>query len=227
MPPSAVSLKNLLRRFRRHRRGSAAVEFALVAPIFFALLFAIVEVALMFFATQVLETVTQASARYRPDRTGAERLADPGAIQDLCLQPDSGAVHLRQRQGQRPELSFVRGRSATAARSMPAAISSAPTNYCPGNAGDHRVRAAVLPVAAVRHRARLQHVEPGRATSGGSRRPRHSRTSRSRRRRRVAEERCNEGGDLTPFRLCRQRPRRLHGATAAALPRPSSRSSSR
>jgi Flp pilus assembly protein TadG len=63
MPPAA-SLKNLFRRFRRHRRGSAAVEFALVAPIFFALLFAIVEVALMFFASQVLETVTQASARY-------------------------------------------------------------------------------------------------------------------------------------------------------------------
>jgi Flp pilus assembly protein TadG len=40
------------------------VEFALVAPIFFALLFAIIEVALMFFANQVLETVTQASARY-------------------------------------------------------------------------------------------------------------------------------------------------------------------
>lgn len=59
-----VSLKTLLRRFCRHRRGSAAVEFALVAPVFFALLFAIIEVALMFFAGQVLETVTQASARY-------------------------------------------------------------------------------------------------------------------------------------------------------------------
>jgi Flp pilus assembly protein TadG len=64
MPPSAAPLKNLLRRFRRHRRGSAAVEFALVAPVFFALLFAIIEVALMFFASQVLETVTQAAARY-------------------------------------------------------------------------------------------------------------------------------------------------------------------
>src|SRR5262244_777473 len=60
----APSLKNLLGRFRRNRRGSAAVEFALVAPVFFALLFAIIEVALMFFATQVLETVTQESARY-------------------------------------------------------------------------------------------------------------------------------------------------------------------
>ena len=36
---------NLLHRFRRNGRGSAAVEFALVAPVFFALLFAIIEVA--------------------------------------------------------------------------------------------------------------------------------------------------------------------------------------
>ena len=53
----------LLSRFRRNRRGSAAVEFALVAPLFFALLFAIIETGLMFFANQVLETLTQDSAR--------------------------------------------------------------------------------------------------------------------------------------------------------------------
>ena len=55
--------RNILRRFRRNRRGSAAVEFALVAPIFFGLLFAIMELAMVFFASQVLETVTQDSAR--------------------------------------------------------------------------------------------------------------------------------------------------------------------
>jgi Flp pilus assembly protein TadG len=52
-----------LRRFRRNRAGSAAVEFALVAPVFFALLFAIIETGIIFFANQVLETVTQDSAR--------------------------------------------------------------------------------------------------------------------------------------------------------------------
>jgi Flp pilus assembly protein TadG len=31
-----------LRRFRRNSRGSAAVEFAIVAPLFFGLLFAII-----------------------------------------------------------------------------------------------------------------------------------------------------------------------------------------
>jgi len=60
---STVSLRNLLRRFRRNRRGSTAVEFALVAPVFFALLFAILETAIVFFAGQVLESVTQNSAR--------------------------------------------------------------------------------------------------------------------------------------------------------------------
>jgi len=63
MPPSTASKTNILRRFRRNRRGSAAVEFALVAPIFFAVLFAIIELALVFFASQILETVTQDSAR--------------------------------------------------------------------------------------------------------------------------------------------------------------------
>src|SRR3982074_1657944 len=58
-----ASVRNALRRFRRNRRGSAAVEFALVAPVFFALLFAIIETAIVFFASQVLETVTQDSAR--------------------------------------------------------------------------------------------------------------------------------------------------------------------
>ena len=66
MPSLAAAkapVRNILRRFRRSRAGSAAVEFALIAPVFFALLFAIIEVATMFFASQVLETITQDSAR--------------------------------------------------------------------------------------------------------------------------------------------------------------------
>jgi Flp pilus assembly protein TadG len=63
MPPSTAPKTNILRRFRRNRRGSAAVEFALVAPIFFAVLFAIIELALVFFASQMLETVTQDTSR--------------------------------------------------------------------------------------------------------------------------------------------------------------------
>lgn len=53
----------MLGRFGRNRRASAAIEFAMVAPIFFALLFAIIETAFMFFAGQVLETAVQDSSR--------------------------------------------------------------------------------------------------------------------------------------------------------------------
>jgi Flp pilus assembly protein TadG len=54
---------NVLDRFRRNRRGSAAVDFALIAPLFFCVLFAILETAILFFASQVLENATQETAR--------------------------------------------------------------------------------------------------------------------------------------------------------------------
>jgi Flp pilus assembly protein TadG len=60
---STAPAKNIFHRFRRNRRASAAVEFALVAPVFFALLFAIIETGIVFFAGQVLETITQSAAR--------------------------------------------------------------------------------------------------------------------------------------------------------------------
>ena len=59
----AFSCLRLLRRFRRSNRGAAALEFALVAPVFFALLFAILETGIMFLADQLLESITQESAR--------------------------------------------------------------------------------------------------------------------------------------------------------------------
>ncbi|WP_342724817.1 TadE/TadG family type IV pilus assembly protein [Bradyrhizobium sp. B097] len=64
MPLPANSFARLIRRFRRNRSGVTAVEFALVAPLFFGLLFAIIEVAMIFFASQVLETATQDSSRF-------------------------------------------------------------------------------------------------------------------------------------------------------------------
>lgn len=51
------------RRFARQQDGAAAVEFALVAAPFLALLFAILETALVFFAGQTLETAATDSAR--------------------------------------------------------------------------------------------------------------------------------------------------------------------
>ena len=60
---SRVSFAKALRDINSNRRGSAAVEFAMIAAPFFMMLFAIVETGLMFFAQQALETATQDAAR--------------------------------------------------------------------------------------------------------------------------------------------------------------------
>jgi Flp pilus assembly protein TadG len=52
-----------LRRLLRRQDGAAAVEFALVAAPFLALVFAIIETAVVFFAGQALETAAADSAR--------------------------------------------------------------------------------------------------------------------------------------------------------------------
>jgi Flp pilus assembly protein TadG len=51
------------RRLVHRQDGAAAVEFALVAAPFIALMFAILETGLVFFASQTLETVASDSAR--------------------------------------------------------------------------------------------------------------------------------------------------------------------
>lgn len=82
---SLTALNKVLRRFRRSRRGSAAVEFAFIAPIFFVLLFAILETALMFFAAQVLETGTQDSARLMYTNQAQNSKMTQAAFEtDLC-----------------------------------------------------------------------------------------------------------------------------------------------
>jgi Flp pilus assembly protein TadG len=52
-----------MRRFARAQDGATAVEFALVATPFLALLFAIVETALVFFAGQTLEAAVSETSR--------------------------------------------------------------------------------------------------------------------------------------------------------------------
>lgn len=51
------------RQFARHQGGATAVEFALVLLPFLALMFGIIETALVFFADQTLETAVANSAR--------------------------------------------------------------------------------------------------------------------------------------------------------------------
>ena len=53
----------MLGRFRRAKRGSAAVEFAMLAIPFFLLLYAVIDTSLVFFATSTLENGVAIAAR--------------------------------------------------------------------------------------------------------------------------------------------------------------------
>jgi Flp pilus assembly protein TadG len=57
------SIFRLARRYRRDANGTTAVEFAILAFPFFVLLFAIIEMSLIFFAGQILESSVDEVAR--------------------------------------------------------------------------------------------------------------------------------------------------------------------
>jgi Flp pilus assembly pilin Flp len=59
----AIFLACALRRLRRDRSGASAIEFAIIAPMFLIGTFAILELAMMFLGTQLLETATHETTR--------------------------------------------------------------------------------------------------------------------------------------------------------------------
>ena len=171
MPPraaSTASVRDVWRRFRRNGRGSAAVEFALVAPVFFALLFAIIETGIMFFASQELETITQESARMV--LTGQAQTASYTQAQFqnyVCSQIPVPAL-------------FRCGNIYVDVESYPSATGTSCSTFSnvvinnqidsqrqfhqqhavqPRRPRRYRYREAVLSMAAIRHRAWLQHRE--------------------------------------------------------------------
>ena len=140
MPSPAASpaaARSVFRRFRHNRRGSAAVEFALVAPIFFALLFAIIETALMFFASQVLETITQESARVLETGQAQAASYDAAAFKTNVVCPQIVALFTCNN-----IYVDVKSYSSFSAMTIDSeidatgAFTSGNLKYCPGNAGD-------------------------------------------------------------------------------------------
>jgi Flp pilus assembly protein TadG len=61
--PRRFALRARRLRWRRDERGSVAVEFAIIAPIFFFLMFVIAETALVFIAEQVMDNAVFETAR--------------------------------------------------------------------------------------------------------------------------------------------------------------------
>ena len=68
LSPAALFRRALGRAFRRDQSGAVAVEFALLALPFFAIIAAILETAFFFFASQILDSAVDNSVRFL--RTG-------------------------------------------------------------------------------------------------------------------------------------------------------------
>lgn len=75
----AARLKSRWHRFADDRRGTAAVEFAMIAVPFFFLIFGLLEVCLIFIMTTVMENAVSEAAR--PLRTGEAQGAGMTEIQ--------------------------------------------------------------------------------------------------------------------------------------------------
>jgi Flp pilus assembly protein TadG len=63
MARKARHVRSLFRRFAAARRGATAVEFALVAAPFLALMFGVLELGLVFMVSTTLDNATEAAAR--------------------------------------------------------------------------------------------------------------------------------------------------------------------
>ncbi len=77
LPGDEVKLEKVHRLCRRNRRGTAAVEFALVAPVFFLLVFGMIEFGRMVMVQQVLTNASREGARVGVlDGTTADAISD-------------------------------------------------------------------------------------------------------------------------------------------------------
>ena len=88
--PGAARGLRRLRRLRRDERGATAVEFGLVALPLLALLFAIIEAAVIFWTQQVLETAVSDAAR--DVYTGQFQSANAGTAAALMPDKLKGAI---------------------------------------------------------------------------------------------------------------------------------------
>jgi Flp pilus assembly protein TadG len=74
-------------RFRRDQRGATAIEFGLLALPFFALTFAILQVGLVFFAGQALDTAVANSSRLLRTGQAQQQSFDSSAFKSqICSQ---------------------------------------------------------------------------------------------------------------------------------------------
>lgn len=100
-PVEPVELEKICRSCRRNRQGAAAVEFAIVAPIFFLLIFGMIEFGRMVMVQQIITNASREGARVGvldgAVRVGTE--TSPGVVdsverylENARIDPDSATI---------------------------------------------------------------------------------------------------------------------------------------
>jgi len=80
-----TGVRDLKRRFARCRSGSSAVEFALVAPLFIALTFSIIEAGYFFFAESAVEAANAKAARLiRTGQAQTNAISRDAFFEEIC-----------------------------------------------------------------------------------------------------------------------------------------------
>ena len=85
--PEKQSFRRLrpILRFMRARRASAAIEFAIIAPVFIGLLITILETGIYFFAQNVLQTAAvQAGRLFLTGQAQASNLTQAQLVSNVC-----------------------------------------------------------------------------------------------------------------------------------------------
>ncbi len=84
-----MPVRRLIRRFRKGNEGTAAIEFALILPVFLLLLFGTIEIAMVMFTLSLAEGGLREAARFGV--TGQE--VDPDARQAKILEIITDHTH--------------------------------------------------------------------------------------------------------------------------------------
>ena len=126
-----------MRRLVRQQDGAAAVEFGLVAAPFLALVFAIMETAVVFFAGQALETAVADSSRLIMTGQAQTPGLRPGRVQERGLREDLRPVRLPERRlCRREEIHFVRQRQHAQSGRRNGNFQTPTSTISPGGPGD-------------------------------------------------------------------------------------------
>ena len=161
--------KSIAGGFAKAETGATAVEFALIAPAFFALLFAILETSLIFFAQQALQTATtQASRLVMTGQAQSQNMTATQFKTAVCTAATSlfncSNIYINMQ-------TFSSFSSVTMLNPVTnGTFSGGGMSYTPGNPGDVVVVQVFYPVAGLAWSAGLQHGQYGwqhaRARSG-------------------------------------------------------------